>query len=203
MLTEVTCLSFLDVIAALRFQPTKRPQLPTQKPKPKASFPKSVPSSANNNASNQISSSTTPAVSGPIRPPVKSTLADWTGGDDDVNGFYGGEKRQRGGRKRRKKNKEETAVPQNWDDIYDPSRPNSYEEYKNSDEKIREVREWKDRLYAHRMAPRRSSDVESEDERLGMNRECQKNILMQTMAQFVFRSIRASTKLFFRASTQL
>ena len=51
-----------------------------------------------------------------------------------------------------------------WDDIYDPSRPNSYEEYKHSDEKIREVREWKDRLYAHRAARRAMSDRESDDE---------------------------------------
>jgi splicing factor 45 len=88
-----------------------------------------------------------------------------------VNGFYGGERRQRGGRKRRKKNREE-AVVQNWDDIYDPSRPNNYEEYKNSDEKIREVKEWKDRLYAHRMARERSSDMSSDDEgyRPQMNR---------------------------------
>ena len=94
---------------------------------------------------------------------MKTSLADWTAdGDDDVNGFYGGEKRQRGGRKKRKKNKEETVISQNWDDIYDPSRPNSYEEYKNSEEKIAEIREWKDRLYAHRMTRRRSSDSESE-----------------------------------------
>jgi len=97
--------------------------------------------------------------------PAKSTLADWTAttDDDDVNGFYSREKRQRGGRKRRKKNREEHAVAQDWDDIYDPSRPNNYDEYKNSDEKIREVREWKDRLYAHRTAKRNSSDRDSED----------------------------------------
>lgn len=96
---------------------------------------------------------------------VKTTLADWTatGDDDDVNGFYEAEKRQRGGRKKRKKNRDESHVAQNWDDIYDPSRPNSYEEYKNSDEKIREVREWKDRLYAHRMARKNSSDLDSDD----------------------------------------
>ena len=62
---------------------------------------------------------------------------------------------------------------QDWDDIYDPSRPNSYEEYKNSEEKIREVREWKDRLYAHRMRRRQTSDYDSEesDRRPAMNSE--------------------------------
>jgi hypothetical protein len=100
------------------------------------------------------------------RAPVKSTLADWTatGDDDDVNGFYAGEKRQRGGRKRRKKNKEEQVAMQDWDDIYDPTRPNNYEEYKHSEEKIREVREWKDRLYAHRKARKPISDEDSEEE---------------------------------------
>ena len=146
-------------IASLRFQPTKRPQLAAQKPKSKAPLPKSTPP-----AIQQIGA-VPDAPSTVSRLAAKSTLADWTAGDDDdVNGFYGGEKRQRGGRKKRKKNKEESHVPQNWDDIYDPSRPNSYEEYKHSDEKIREVREWKDRLYAHRMARRRSSYSDSEDE---------------------------------------
>ncbi len=96
----------------------------------------------------------------------KSTLADWaaTGDDDDVNGFYAGEKRQRGGRKRRKKNKEDQVFVQDWDDIYDPSRPNSYEEYKHSDERVREVREWKDRLYAHREARKAVSERDSDDD---------------------------------------
>ncbi|KAK0107135.1 hypothetical protein ONS95_003841 [Cadophora gregata] len=147
--------------AALRFQPTKRPQL-SQKPKPKPSFPKSVP--GDTTGSRNVSSPSS-APQNPVRPAAKTTLADWTGlDDDDVNGFYGGEKRQRGG-KRRKKNKprEEYIAVQDWDDIYDPSRPNNYEEYKHSDEKIREVREWKDRLYAHRMA-RKSSEKDSDEE---------------------------------------
>ncbi|KAI9828989.1 MAG: hypothetical protein M1832_000012 [Thelocarpon impressellum] len=149
--------------AALRFQPTKRPQPSSgQKLKPKTSFPKSTLATQTAIAS--------PAVSN-ARAPVKSTLADWAASgdyDDDVNGFYAGgagEKRQRGGRKKRKKtNKEDSTVPQNWDDIYDPARPNNYEEYKQSEEKVKEVREWKDRLYAHRMARPRSSDSDSEDD---------------------------------------
>lgn len=93
----------------------------------------------------------------------KTTIEDWTGDvDDDV--YYQAEKRQRGGRKKRKKNKESEPQPVNWDDIYDPSRPNNYEEYKNSEERIREVREWKDRLYAHRTARHQSSDTDSDDD---------------------------------------
>ena len=150
----------LHLTASLRFQPTKRPQLAAQKPKPKTVLQK--PSAA-----------TPPAVANPpesqnttARAPPKTTLADWTAEADenDVNGFYGGEKRQRGGRKKRKKNKEESHVPQNWDDIYDPSRPNNYEDYKNSDEKVMEIREWKDRLYAHRMAKTRDSDSDSSED---------------------------------------
>jgi len=134
--------------------------LSSQKPKPKSAFPKPNTNFSNEPINSAISSNA-------ARPQTKSTLADWTatGDDDDINGFYGGgEKRQRGGRKKRKKNREEHAVAQDWDDIYDPSRPNSYDEYKHSDEKIREVREWKDRLYAHRIARKHSSDRDSEAE---------------------------------------
>ncbi|RDW57148.1 putative G-patch DNA repair protein (Drt111) [Aspergillus mulundensis] len=131
---------------ALRFQPTKRPQLATQKPKPKPTLPKAT------------------SVA-PTAAPVKSTLADWAATEeDDVNGFYTGPKRQRGGRKKRKKNREAQEFVQNWDDIYDPSRPNIYEEYRHSDEQISEVREWKDRLYAHRMARSPSRDSYSDED---------------------------------------
>ena len=150
----------LHLTASLRFQPTKRPQLAAQKPKSKAPLQKQ-------------SAPTPPALANPselqnttARAPPKTTIADWTAEADenDVNGFYGGEKRQRGGRKKRKKNKEESHVPQNWDDIYDPSRPNTYEDYKHSEEKVMEIREWKDRLYAHRMAKTRDSDSDSSEE---------------------------------------
>ncbi|KAH1523312.1 hypothetical protein KXX06_002944 [Aspergillus fumigatus] len=112
----------------------------------------------------------TPGAASAPAPPVKTTLADWAATEeDDVNGFYIGEKRQRGGRKKRKKNREAQAFVQNWDDIYDPSRPNIYEEYKHSDEQIAEVREWKDRLYAHRMARSPSRSSHSADESRPMN----------------------------------
>ncbi|KAI9371566.1 hypothetical protein BJX61DRAFT_543575 [Aspergillus egyptiacus] len=130
---------------ALRFQPTKRPQLASQKPKAKPNLPKAPPVT-------------------PTAAPVKTTLADWAATEeDDVNGFYAGPKRQRGGRKKRKKNREAQEFVQNWDDIYDPSRPNIYEEYRHSDEQIAEVREWKDRLYAHRMARSPTRDSDSDD----------------------------------------
>ncbi|KAI9042559.1 putative G-patch DNA repair protein (Drt111) [Aspergillus affinis] len=133
--------------ASLRFQPTKRPQLSAQKPKPKPNLPKTSQLPAASNAS------------------VKTSLADWAATeDDDVNGFYAGPKRQRGGRKKRKKNRDAQEMMQNWDDIYDPSRPNNYEEYKHSDEQVSEVREWKDRLYAHRMARSPSRDSLSDDD---------------------------------------
>lgn len=147
----------MNSIASLRFQPVKRPQLSNQKSKSTPGIPKPV-----FNANSATSSDNANATG--ARAPVKSTLADWAAADDDdVNGFYAN-KPQRGGRKKRKKNRDAQAAVINWDDIYDPSRPNIYDEYKHSDEKIREIREWKDRLYAHRMARQRSSDLDSDEE---------------------------------------
>lgn len=90
-------------------------------------------------------------------------MADWTAIEDD-NYEYAREKRQRGGRKKRKKNFD-THVVQNWEDIYDSSRPTNCAEYGHSDEKIGEVREWKDSLYAHvrKRSPSRYSDSEDYD----------------------------------------
>jgi len=124
-----------------------------------------------------------------------TTLADWAADDDDVNGFYAGEKRQRGGRKKRKKNREAQELVQNWDDIYDPSRPNNYEEYKHSDEQIAEVREWKDRLYAHRMARSPSRDSFSDDERRPMNSMYHAKWMKYRFAKFNSRTIRSPKEL--------
>ncbi|KAL9108641.1 MAG: hypothetical protein Q9227_006587 [Pyrenula ochraceoflavens] len=161
--------------ASLRFQPTKRPQLAAQKAKAKAIAAKfaqpsgSATVTAAEQPVTQVAAPEKPMVDSPAsvsQAANKSSIADWTAtaSDDELNSFYT-EKRQRGGRKKRKKNnKGVEEVPQNWDDIYDPSRPNNYEDYKQSEEKIREIREWKDRLYAHRTKRRESSDYDSEEE---------------------------------------
>ena len=160
-LSWLTVCALLHHTASLRFQPTKRPQLSAQKPKPKPSTPR-PPTAAPTTQPDAIPSESAGVTA---RPSAKITLADWTaeGHDDDVNGFYCSEKRQRGGKKKRKKNKEEAHAPQNWDDVYDPCRPNNYEDYKHSDEKIVELKEWKDKLYAHRLAKRRNSESGSSD----------------------------------------
>ncbi|OQE36174.1 hypothetical protein PENCOP_c012G04859 [Penicillium coprophilum] len=135
--------------ASLRFQPPKRPQLSAQKPKPKHTLPKAAPQTQP--SANQASG------------PTKSTLADWTAIEDD-DYEYAREKRQRGGRKKRKKNFEAHVV-QNWDDIYDSSRPTNNTEYRHNEEKINEVREWEDCLYARarKRSPSRFSDSEDYD----------------------------------------
>lgn len=162
--------SYFGSIASLRFQPTKRPQIAAQKAKAKAIASKfaqpPAPKSTIPPPPPEIDSSVPDQPAAPQLVPTKTTIADWatTASDDEnVNEFFGGEKRPRGGRKKRKKNRATEELVQNWDDVYDPSRPNNYEDYKNSEEKIREVRQWKDRLYEHRMR-RRSHSAYSSDE---------------------------------------
>lgn len=143
-------------IASLRFQPTKRPQPSSQKPKPKHALPKAAPQ---------------PIPSQPSAP-AKSTMSDWTSrAEDDQEYYYGGNKRQRGGRKKRKKNPHEPVhVAEDWNAPYDPTWPTNYQEYRHSDEKIREVREWKDHLYRHRMRRSPTRDSDSEDDNRPINR---------------------------------
>jgi splicing factor 45 len=160
----------------LRFQPTKRPQIASQKAKAKAIAAKFAPPSSTSPvpALTQTESTEDIPTTAPTPQPSapRTTAADWiatASDDEDVNNYYAAEKRQRGGRKKRKKNKEAVQIVQDWDDIYDPSRPNNYEEYKHSEEKIREVREWKDLLYRHRIRRRGSSESEEEDRYRLMN----------------------------------
>ena len=162
MMAYIIC-NALYVIASLRFQPTKRPQLSNQKPKsriPSSRVP--VPAPLSNNPG-PISLENAAATA---RLPAKMSIAEWTaeGEGIDCGGFYEGEKRQRGGRKKRKKTKDEPQAIQNWDSLYDPSRPNNFEDYKYSEEKMLEARDWKDKLYAHRVARQPDSDSDSSND---------------------------------------
>ncbi|KAK7924800.1 hypothetical protein PG985_006854 [Apiospora marii] len=138
---------------ALHFQPIRRPQQKTAQ-KPKVGFPKAPPAATNN----------APAA-------VKSSLADWAATEDDDWMYTGEEKRSRGGRKQKKKKAKDAApVETDWDEIYDPSRPTNVDEYLRSDERIREVQEWKALLYRHRRPAKRQSSWSSSDEGGGDHR---------------------------------
>ncbi|KAF2085936.1 hypothetical protein K490DRAFT_23960, partial [Saccharata proteae CBS 121410] len=147
--------------SALQFMPSnlKRPQ----PKKPTLGKPRSLPTS---------SSSPDPGVKAaqqdaqPEKPTVKTTLADWTSVDDDVNGFYAQQpKQQRGGRAgKKRKMKEQAQSAIDWNDIYDPSRPTNYEAYIHSEEKFEAEREWKEYLYASRMSRRKASSEVPDEE---------------------------------------
>lgn len=150
--------------AALRFNPIqniRRPQQKTQKPKP--TFPKAAPAAATGN--NAPGGNTSTAGAGAAPAPVKSTLADWTNTEDD-DWMYAGEKRPRGNKNKKKKKNNNASVETDWNEIYDPSRPTNVDEYLRSDERIREVREWKALLYRHRKPAerKRQSSWDSEEE---------------------------------------
>lgn len=102
--------------------------------------------------------SPTPAIE-----PSKTSIADWAGTEDDDLEYYVGEKRQRGGRKKRKKNRQPQEVEIDWDEIYDPLKPTIYAAYMKSEERVRDIRDWKDRLYAHMRNREPSMDSEDDD----------------------------------------
>lgn len=152
---------------ALQFQ-ARRQQLASQRPKAKTA--KAVPGlKADPHSPSPAATTGVKASEDAPTPPSgasntrASGLAAWTNIDEEEDAqYYYFNERSRGGRKKRKKNQQhQKHLLHNWDDIYDPTRPCSYEEYRHSDERWQEVREWKDRLYAHLMA---RSERGSEDE---------------------------------------
>ena len=84
----------------------------------------------------------------------KSNFEDWVGDEDDE--YYYADRRDRGNKKKKKKNKAQERV-WDWDDIYDPTLPNNYADYKGSEEQSREIRDWKARLYYHQMKEARKA----------------------------------------------
>ncbi|KAJ0285431.1 hypothetical protein Brms1b_004274 [Colletotrichum noveboracense] len=149
---------------SLRFQPIRRPQVKSSKPA-KPTFPKQIPGAA---PSSTTATSTAATATAAPAPPPKTTLADWTATTEDDDFRYGGppdRSHQRGGRRKKKKKNHDQHVETNWDDIYDPSKPTNVEEYLRSDERIREVQEWKRLLYRHRRGRSVSDDSDEEDAR--------------------------------------
>lgn len=143
-------------LAALRFQPIRRPQAKQTKAKT-GGFPKAAaaPSGAGATAA-PPAATVAPATQQP-----KSTLADWAATEDDEYLYGAAEKRQRGGRRKKKKKfTNEQPMETDWNELYDPARPTNVEEYLRSDERINEVRDWKAVLYAHRR--RRKSSYDSD-----------------------------------------
>jgi len=152
--------------SALRFQPHQQIRRPQQKiQKPKAAFPKVLPTAGNASSTGDTSKAPSATTSGPV--PVKSTIADWAANEEDEYLYGTGEKRARGGRKKKKKRAEALPVETDWDEIYDPSRPTNVDEYLRSDERIREVQEWKALLYKHRRRERQKDSWDSEEEEDG------------------------------------
>ncbi|KAF6844061.1 g-patch DNA repair protein [Colletotrichum musicola] len=143
---------------SLRFQPIRRPQAKSSKPT-KPSFPKTITGAPTTTSAPQ------PTQAAPPPPPPKSTLADWTATEEDEwrYGTADRHQHQRGGRRKKKKKQHGQPAETNWDDIYDPSKPTNVEEYLRSDERIREVQDWKRLLYRHRR--RRSSSDDSDEDR--------------------------------------
>ncbi|KAI5858198.1 hypothetical protein GGS23DRAFT_336284 [Durotheca rogersii] len=141
---------------ALRFQPHPQIRRPQQKSlKPKPNFPKAPAPT--------IVAHISGAAAAPA--PAKTKLADWVPTEEDEYMYGTSERRARGGRKKKKK-AGDTPFETDWDEIYDPSRPTNVDEYLRSDERIQEVREWKDLLYRHRQPERHGSwDSEEEENR--------------------------------------
>ncbi|KAK4901839.1 hypothetical protein LTR27_001612 [Elasticomyces elasticus] len=139
--------------AALQFQPVRRPAVNSKKDGAKKVGGKGghMFSSSTTSAS-VVDSGSTPSVQ-------RSNFEDWVGDEDEDSFFLENRdkpKPERGGRKNKKKKggkgQEVVATRSwSWDDVYDPSMPNNYADYKGSEEQVMEIRDWKARLYYHRV----------------------------------------------------
>lgn len=164
-----------------------------QKKPTKPGFPKAIPPPSSNtpttsppNELKDPSTNTTTAAAPPppptrtpppghAPPPTRTTLADWAAANNDEDEYLWGtgnanEKRQRGGRRAKRKRQQQLQANNkgyretDWDEIYDPARPTNVDEYLRSDERIREVQEWKAVLYAHRRRRQRRAGSSAEEE---------------------------------------
>ncbi|KAH6697004.1 G-patch domain-containing protein [Plectosphaerella plurivora] len=146
---------------SLRFQPIRRPQAKPARPS-KPAFPRPAAAAAATTQTNASAPPPAAASATPAPPPGKTTLADWAATEEDEWRYGLGEKRQRGGRKKKKTKRHGDQLETDWDELYDPTKPTNVEEYLRSDERIREVQDWKAVLYRHRR--RRASTEDSEED---------------------------------------
>ncbi|KAL2757979.1 hypothetical protein ACRALDRAFT_2040290 [Sodiomyces alcalophilus JCM 7366] len=161
-----TCRSQLP---ALRFQPIRRPQAKTTA-KPKVGFPKTIPAAQVSTQPPTTTSAGPTANANPSTgpaapaPPKTTTLADWAATEEEEWMYGTNEKRQRGGRRKKKKKiGQQQHLETDWEEIYDPSKPTNFEEYMRSDERIREIQDWKAVLYRHRRQKSLSDDSDEEE----------------------------------------
>ncbi|RMY80206.1 hypothetical protein D0864_08772 [Hortaea werneckii] len=165
------------------FQPIRRPQAQSKISRPKqgvssssahkfssstASVSTSTGLGAATSTPDRAAASGTTSETPAARPSAqRSKLEDWVDEDDEAAYTYQ-ENRARAKKNQRKKNKnkQETRI-WDWDDIYDPTLPNSYADYKGSEEQYREIRDWKARLYYQQLKEANKSRKESQDESAG------------------------------------
>ncbi len=96
--------------------------------------------------------------------PVKSSLADWAATEEDEYMYGTGEKRPRGGRRKKKKRFEMCPWRQIGTRYTTLPDPTNVDEYLRSDERIREVQEWKALLYKHRRRENERDSWDSDEE---------------------------------------
>lgn len=116
---------------------------------------------------NTASASSPPkSIAGSTPSIQRSTFDDWVAAAEEDDEFYYQDRPRapRGGKNRKKKNKGQEVRTWDWDDIYDPSRPNVYADYKGSEEQHREVKDWKARLYHRQLKEARKLNQGRSDE---------------------------------------
>ncbi|KXT13517.1 hypothetical protein AC579_4148 [Pseudocercospora musae] len=172
------------------FVPTslgKKPNQPKAKPKPNFSSMHKLSSSTSTvPAPAPAPLETSPdkeASSSAAQPKLtqKRGFNDWLANEDEED-FYYDRSRERGGRRKKKKKKkqEERQQTWTWDDIYDPTLPVPFLDYKRSDVEYDINDEWKRRLYeANKRELRRqgkdvkraSSEADAYRPAMGTNRQ--------------------------------
>ena len=164
---------------------------------------KTKPTSSSSSSLHKFSSSTVTATTVSASSPEKqsqpsaqqqqpsvqqSNFEDWVGDEDEYYFQDSRPKAERGGRKKKKKGNKAQERVWDWDDIYDPTLPNTYADYKGSEEQAREIRDWKARLYYRQLKEARKagkngaaySDEEEESRPRPMNSKCRRRILLDT-----------------------